>query len=414
MTVYRILNTITGKEYVGITVRSLASRMARHRQAAFRHGLTTPLYNAMRTYGAKAFRIEPLATATTYEELVELERRLILERGALSPNGYNIAGGGPGNYGWQMPPEQRAIMSRANTGRVPWSKGKVMTEDFREACRQGQLKRRAREEASGIVREARNKGIPWSEAAKARLKVTRNTPEARHANSRHRRAWWASLSPEQKAFEVSRRGFNQGGQIAEKKRAWWASLTPERKADEVARRHPHRNRKETVMKTTMRMLSTAAALLLLSALPAQAQRLLTATTLNANLAATDTTMTVTSSTGFVVGQLVLIDWEVVRIQELIGGAAGTATLIRIGRGVDGTQQRAHDNATNILVTAQNNDFKQVDPDFSQDCTRGSGQAAIQPWVNTSNGNIWNCMASNSRWRGTNTLPLTWDSFNRTG
>src|SRR3990167_530733 len=145
---------------------------------------------------------------------------------------------------------------------------------------------------------------------------------------------------------------------------------------QAAFRHGHRTGKETVMRTTMRMLSTAAVLLLLFAWPAHAQRLLTTTTLNANLAASDTTMTVTSSTGFVVGQLVLIDWEVVRIQELIGGAAGTATLIRIGRGVDGTQQRAHDNATNILVTAQNNDFKQQDPDFSEDCTRGTGQAAI--------------------------------------
>lgn len=163
---------------------------------------------------------------------------------------------------------------------------------------------------------------------------------------------------------------------------------------------------------TMRTILMTAALLVLWAMPAHAQRLLTNTTLNANLSATDTTMTVTSSTGFVVGQLVLIDWEIVRIQNL-NGTAGTSTVISVTRGVDGTQQRAHDNATNILVTAQNNDFKQVDPDFSQDCTRGTGQAAILPWVNTSNGTIWTCTLGN-RWRGTNTLPITWDSWNVTG
>lgn len=162
--------------------------------------------------------------------------------------------------------------------------------------------------------------------------------------------------------------------------------------------------------TTLRTILCAAALLVLGAMPAYAQRVLTTTTLNANMAASDATMTVTSSTGFVVGQLVLIDYEVVRIQNL-NGTAGTSTLINVQRGVDGTRAAAHDNAKAIWITAQNNDFKQVDPDWSADATRGLGQAAILPWINTRTGTIWDLNAgTNVRWRGTNVLPITYDSL----
>ena len=162
--------------------------------------------------------------------------------------------------------------------------------------------------------------------------------------------------------------------------------------------------------TTMRTILSVVALLVLMAVPAHAQRLLTTTTLNANLAAADDLMTVTSTTGFVVGQLVLIDAEVVRIQELLGGAAGTATVVRITRAVDGTQRRAHDNAERIIITAQNNDFKNTDPDYGADCTRGEGQAAISPWVNTRTGVVWLCPAGQTAWQGTTTMPLTYSSI----
>ena len=163
--------------------------------------------------------------------------------------------------------------------------------------------------------------------------------------------------------------------------------------------------------TMLRTILCAAVLVLLSAWPAYAQRELTTTTLNANLAADDTLMTVTSSTGFTVGQLVIIDYEVVRIQELVNGAAGTATIVRIGRGVDGTRAAAHDNAKRIWISTQNNDFKQVDPDWSADCTRGTGQGSVLPWVNTRSGTIWECDAlQTARWSATNALPITYNSI----
>lgn len=175
------------------------------------------------------------------------------------------------------------------------------------------------------------------------------------------------------------------------------------------------NLKETMPMTAMRTLLCALVLFLVQAGPAYAQRELTQTTLNANLSASDAAMTVTSSTGFVVGQLALIDYEVVRITNL-NGTAGTSTLIGIQRGVDGTRAAAHDTAKSIWITQQNNDFKQVDPDWSADCTRGTGQAAILPWPNTRTGVLWDCgralsdLTASGRWTATSPLPITYNSI----
>ena len=172
----------------------------------------------------------------------------------------------------------------------------------------------------------------------------------------------------------------------------------------------------TTMRTILRPLLCAAALVLLGAWPASAQRVLTDTTLSADVAAADDNINVTSSTGFTVGQLLFIDWEVMRITSL-NGVAGTSTFISVQRGVDGTQRRAHDNTEQVLVTTNNTDFHQIDPDWAQNCQRGAGQAAIQPWVNTRTGSIWRCnppaagpaTGTGGTWNGTNVAPLTYNS-----
>ena len=163
------------------------------------------------------------------------------------------------------------------------------------------------------------------------------------------------------------------------------------------------------MKTTLRIAATAA-LMLCMAGPAQAQRLLTTTTLSANVAVADNVIQVTSSTGFTVGQLVFVDWEVMRIDSL-NGVAGTSTLINVARGRDGTARRAHDNATVVIVSLINTDFHNTDPDWGADCVRGTGQAAILPWINTTTGDISNCATSGTAaWTITNVAPKTYGSL----
>lgn len=153
-----------------------------------------------------------------------------------------------------------------------------------------------------------------------------------------------------------------------------------------------------------------AAALLLGTVPATAQTIATSTTLAANATATDTTLTVTSATGYVVGAFLYIDAE----QLLIRSVNGTA--IGVQRGVNGTAARAHDNAERVLLLLTASHFNTNDPDYGADCTRGSGQAAFLPFINVRSGTIFACQTasgttgSTGSWSATNTSPITFNSI----
>jgi len=155
----------------------------------------------------------------------------------------------------------------------------------------------------------------------------------------------------------------------------------------------------------MRLILLLLAVLALSA-PVQAQTLMTTTTLAANQSATDTVMSVTSATGFTVGNYVWVDSE----QQLITAVNGTAISVR--RGQNGTRAAAHDNAARIY-TGSSDHFKTNDPDYGADCTRGEAQAAFLPWINVRDGVFWTCRAAGTSgantWSGTSPALITYNS-----
>ena len=168
------------------------------------------------------------------------------------------------------------------------------------------------------------------------------------------------------------------------------------------------------MKTLRLFLLLAAALIGLS-VPVQAQTVATTTTLAANMTATDTVATVTSASGFTVGDFLYIDAEQMRITAISG------TAISVQRGVNGTAARAHDNAERIIEGPADH-FHTNPPDYGQDCTRGSGQAAFSPWIDVRGQPgglgpaIWMCGGSGQNgqsglsWTATTTAPLTLGSI----
>ena len=155
---------------------------------------------------------------------------------------------------------------------------------------------------------------------------------------------------------------------------------------------------------TLRFALIGLAALVLWAAPAHAQRLIVNTTLSANLTATATTASISATTSVAVGQFGFVDREMVQVT----GVDTTALTITIQRGVGGTAAAAHDNTETIFITA-GGDYHTTDPDYGADCTRGVAQAAILPWINTRNGNIWKCLPSGV-WNGTNTALLTYNSI----
>lgn len=135
---------------------------------------------------------------------------------------------------------------------------------------------------------------------------------------------------------------------------------------------------------------------------ASAQTSMTTTTLAANQTATDQFMTVTSATGFTVGNYVWVDSE----QQLIVSVTGTRIGVR--RGQNGTRTAAHDN-TDRVYTGASDHFHTNDPDYGADCTRGTGQAAFTPWLNVREGFLWYCRAETSTWMGTSAATVVFDS-----
>lgn len=82
--IYKIINKITGKSYVGKT-NNLSARMKNHRNST----CCRYLYNAIKKYGWENFEVKVLQECTRDEAPV-LELEYILRENTLVPNGYNL------------------------------------------------------------------------------------------------------------------------------------------------------------------------------------------------------------------------------------------------------------------------------------------------------------------------------------
>lgn len=90
---YLICNKKSSKQYVGITIGSLESRLKQHFSAA-RRGRKGALQNAINFYGEENFTIELISNnARSFDELQDLEINEIAKRDCIK-NGYNSAYGG--------------------------------------------------------------------------------------------------------------------------------------------------------------------------------------------------------------------------------------------------------------------------------------------------------------------------------
>lgn len=124
------------------------------------------------------------------------------------------------------------------------------------------------------------------------------------------------------------------------------------------------------------------------------------TTLSANVAADDAVINVTSATGFTAGNGVWIGVEELEIVSITG------TAIRVSRGQNGTRAMVHDNTDAVLTGVDTGGprggghFNVVDPNFQEDCTRGTGEASHLPWINVRTGWVWSCDVATD-WTATN-------------
>lgn len=109
--IYRIINKINLKIYVGKTTMPLKRRMASHKCA------DTVIGKAIRKYGPENFIIEVIKECDTPEQLNERERFWIAALNCKTPNGYNRSDGGDGATGCPCSDEKRAKIRASLKGR---------------------------------------------------------------------------------------------------------------------------------------------------------------------------------------------------------------------------------------------------------------------------------------------------------
>ncbi len=124
MLIYKIQNKINGLCYIGQTIGPLKKRIAGH----LSWGGCVRIYRSIKKYGIENFDISIIdETATTREELSELEKKYILEYNSLSPNGYNLTSGG--NNRFIVSEESRKKISLSQKGIPETEKTKKILSD---------------------------------------------------------------------------------------------------------------------------------------------------------------------------------------------------------------------------------------------------------------------------------------------
>ncbi len=98
MHIYRFVNTVNGKVYIGKSVHPEGWRVREHIEAARSGKKSCPaFYAALLKYGADSFVVEVLYRAKTLEELSKVETFFIILHQSHKPeNGYNLTLGGDG------------------------------------------------------------------------------------------------------------------------------------------------------------------------------------------------------------------------------------------------------------------------------------------------------------------------------
>lgn len=139
MEVYRVVNMITGKSYIGKTTVGYLKRMRKHELNAL-NKVNRRLYDSMNHHGFSCFIVGVLSEHTSIDELNKAEISAIEEFNSLIPNGYNMTLGGDGGYtlskwsterrenlykqqaltrtGVKRTTEQRERMSQAQQGKI--------------------------------------------------------------------------------------------------------------------------------------------------------------------------------------------------------------------------------------------------------------------------------------------------------
>jgi group I intron endonuclease len=108
--IYKIINGVNNKVYIGCTVTSLEKRYYEHLYRCFKTDYKSKLYNSIKKYGEENFKIE-LVEECEIGNIYEIERKYIEQYDSFK-NGLNSTLGGEGCLGYVHSPEIRKKISK--------------------------------------------------------------------------------------------------------------------------------------------------------------------------------------------------------------------------------------------------------------------------------------------------------------
>lgn len=141
--IYKITCLLTGKLYIGQTLRTIEKRWKRHIRDS-KKGSDHKFHRAIRKYGEENFLVEELlaVSAPTKKELKSQLDSLEIEyisRFNTREKGYNSTDGGEGVVGRVCSEESRERYRQANLGERNPSFGKACSESTKEKVRKARL-----------------------------------------------------------------------------------------------------------------------------------------------------------------------------------------------------------------------------------------------------------------------------------
>ena len=222
-TIYCHTCTVTGKKYVGQTVKKMEQRWLAHASAAWRNGPCRSFHAAIRKHGADAFIHEVLGYASSQAEANALEVAWISRLNCRVPVGYNMALGGDQLTASLSPEELRAKSIKAAASQTP--------EQRREKALKG-VATQTPEQLSAKSKKRWDNATPEQRARHAALASLRAGPKAVAAAYKQWETKRARMSPERLAEIEARkqRDLPRPGKSSESRKAWWVSRTPEQLA----------------------------------------------------------------------------------------------------------------------------------------------------------------------------------------
>lgn len=150
MIIYKSTNNITGKVYIGQTILTLEKRIKNHLIES-KTNKKRPFLTSLKKYGSNNFTFETIDSANNLDELNDKEIYWINYYNSVSPNGYNVTGGGQGkkmirtdelgkrisdglknSEKWQKLLKNKEYLKKRETNFIGWNKGKKFTPEHKE------------------------------------------------------------------------------------------------------------------------------------------------------------------------------------------------------------------------------------------------------------------------------------------